>query len=169
MERLIKKALDQTNTLRHPLHDLVDLINKTPADMIKLKFEQGEDGSKKFQIDIPSRAEQAKQKALEQAMQMQGQGGQGQAGAQMKSEVNDMMSNKPAGTATQSPSGAGAGAGAAMPSAGQDKMPAAAASNVQIRVAMVPEKPEDAHKLAKKEWSGLKTQYPTNFLKSMGL
>lgn len=69
MDKAIKKAFEQVKEMRHPLHDIVDMINSTPMDMIHLKYEQNDDGSRDFHISIPSRAEQAKQKALQQAMQ----------------------------------------------------------------------------------------------------
>ncbi len=156
----LKQALAQTKELRHPLHDLLDLINTTPADMIKLKFEQGEDGSKKFNIEIPSRAEQAKQKAMQQAMQ------QGASPvAKTPGAVDDIA---PAGTLGQ-PQGAGAGAGASNVEQAdftpQDKS-VAAGNKVEVRIAMTKQDVENNHK---KEVQALKKEFPNAFLKAMDL
>lgn len=151
----MKEAYAQTKELRHPLHDLLDLINTTPADMIKLKFEQGEDGSKKFNIEIPSRAEQAKQKAMQQAMQ------QGAAPvAKTPGAVEDIA---PAGTLdNKQPSG---NVQQVDFNPQQDKN-VAAAKQVEIRVAMTK---EDNANILKKEVQVLKKEFPNGFLKAMDL
>lgn len=158
INELAKKALrkfaeGEPNQAAHPIHKVVEMINQTPIDMIEHDYKQGQDGSVTITFKIPSRAEQAKQKAMEQAMQQQAtQPGQM---LQAKPEVNDMMGNgAPASSnVSKMPSGGSAGMQPEQPAA------AAAVSNIQIKVAMSPEK-------AAKE---LKTQYPTGFLKSMGL
>jgi len=152
----MKEAYAQTKELRHPLHDLLDLINTTPADMIKLKFEQGEDGSKKFNIEIPSRAEQAKQKAMQQAMQ------QGAAPvAKTPGAVEDIA---PAGTLDNKQQGGNVQQVDFSPQQ-QDKN-VAAGNKVEIRVAMTK---EDTVKILKKEVQALKKDFPNGFLKAMDL
>lgn len=149
----LKEALAQSKELRHPLHDMLDMINSTPADMIKMKIDQKEDGSKMFQIEIPSRAEQAKQRAMQQALQT----GQ-QPIVTSPGSVDQMMgepgAQKGSPNVSKMPMG-GAGSGA------EEKMPAAAAASqkIQIKMAMTP---EDEEKL-------LKVEYPKSFLQSMGL
>lgn len=65
----IKQAFMNTKDIKHPIHEMIEMINSTPMDMIRLKYEQKDDGSKEFHFSIPSRAEQAKQKAMQQAVQ----------------------------------------------------------------------------------------------------
>ena len=138
----IQDAMTKTSELRHPLHDLLDLINKTPADMIKMKFEQGEDGSKTFNIQIPSRAEQAKQKAMEQAMQQQSAPVAETPGAVEDIQPSENVTKMPSPKVTEM-----------VP----EEKAVAASKNVQIRVAMT------------KDVKALKTVYPSAFLKAMDL
>ena len=98
----------------HPIHKLLEIINTTPVDMLVHSYDQKADGSMEIKFKIPSRAEQAKQKAMEQAMQQQQQMG---PAAQAVPEVNDMMDSSPA-------------------TADQSSKPSTAKSNVEIRVAM---------------------------------
>jgi len=153
-KKTLRKFADQSPEAqaKHPVHKVVELINQTPVDMLEHDYKQGQDGSMTITFKIPSRAEQAKQKAMEQAMQQQ----QGQQPMlQAKPEVNDMMDTTPAG-ASPSPSSNVS----KMPSqAPADMAAAAAVSNVQVKVAMSPAQ-------TAKE---LKTKYPAGFLKSMGL
>jgi hypothetical protein len=150
----LKQAFAQTKELRHPLHDLLDLINTTPADMIKLKFEQGEDGSKKFNIEIPSRAEQAKQKAMQQAMQ------QGSSPvAKTPGAVEDIA---PPGTLGQPQQGENVEQADFSP---QEKS-VAAGNKVEVRIAMTK---QDVVNNLKKDVQALKKEFPNGFLKAMDL
>lgn len=131
----------QVKELRHPLHDLLELINTTPADMIQLKFEQKEDGRKDFHISIPGRAEQAKQKAMQQALQ-----NGSQPVAQSPGSVEQMM-EQPSSNVSQMPSGQ------------EEPMAAAAGKKIEIRVAMTEQDEAD----------NIKAAFPGSFLKAMDL
>lgn len=148
IKRLAKETLtkiaEQTagNNLQHPVHKLLEIIQRTPIDLLQHEYKQAPDGSMKITFDIPSRAEQAKQKAMEEAMQQQQQGG----GVQLSPESD--VGGAPAGAPNVSK----------MPARDPGMPAAAAASKVEVKVAM-----------SKEDTSKLKGKFPENFLKNMGL
>jgi hypothetical protein len=99
------------NGLKHPVHKVLEMIDQTPGDMLAFKSEQNEDGSMTITFKIPSRAEQAKQRAMEQSLRQQ----QDQTGPQVRSTVDEL---------------------AGVPSASNQGI--AASKNVEVRVAMTP-------------------------------
>jgi len=133
----------QTTDLKHPILDVLEMIKSTPVDMIEFDLKQKEDGSKDFHVHIPGRAEQAKRKAMQDALK-------GRAGAESPMEaagVKPVVEPIPEETPEIEE----------MPAEGG--IPQMAKSNVQIKVAM---KPVDVK-------AELKTKYPDSFLKAMGL
>ena len=138
-----KKA--QTTDLKHPILDVLEMIKSTPVDMIEFDLKQKEDGSKDFHVHIPGRAEQAKRKAMQDALK-------GRAGAEAIPETMESTGVGP----TEEPMPEPTPEVEEMPAEG---IPQMAKSNVQIRVAMKPVNVK----------AELKTKYPDSFLKSMGL
>jgi hypothetical protein len=95
------------NNLQHPIHKVLEMIDRTPSDMLEYDNKQSNDGSMTITFKIPSRAEQAKQKALEQSIRQQQQ-------PQAKPTVDELAAERDIAPAAQ----------------------VAAGKNVEIRVAM---------------------------------
>ena len=110
----------QTTDLKHPILDVLDMIKSTPVDMIEFDLKQKEDGSKDFHVHIPGRAEQAKRKAMQDALQK----GQTQATPPAMEEP----AVEPTPDIEEMPT--------------EPEVPQMAKSNVEIKVAMKPVDPK---------------------------
>jgi hypothetical protein len=127
---------------RHPIHTIQDILNGTPPDMIEHEYKQGPDGSMEIKIKIPSRAEQAKQRAMQQAEH---------AAAQVANT---------AGNTSMPPAGGSPGNATPMSQGqGQEQGKAASKANVVVKIAMTPEDTK----------AELKKRFPEQFLNAMGL
>jgi len=125
---------------KHPIHVIQEILNHTPVDMIEHEYKQGSDGSIEIKIKIPGRAEQAKQRAMQQAEQVMSGAN---AGNSTLDQIVETPQASPAGSSNNSPGG--------------DSM--ASKANVTVKVAMTP---QDIG-------MGLKSKFPEKFLKEMGL
>lgn len=130
---------------RHPIHTIQDILNNTPPDMIEHEYKQSSDGSIEIKIKIPGRAEQAKQRAMQQAEQAMQQAGVNPAGS-MPGDA--LKAGKPSAGPAQ------------MQQPDQANKAAGTSTNVVVKVAMTP---KDVGQTLKSNG------YPEAFLKNMGL